>query len=181
MLDHIKFLEERYQEVKKKVVSSPDYKEMKALEVVLSRMEKTEEPKLPDKSKLNIIYEPSGQKRDGGNTHKEHDPDNSPAKNIRWGERMARTYDLVEKVVIENNGIIDFKVLIDHLTDVHDLHWDDKGEGPTQTRIVSYIQMYNKNNPHDIRLHLLPERAEGVLKIRKYEQVVYVGKQRVAK
>lgn len=175
----ILFLEHRLREVKRRIVNTPDYQEMKVLQRMLKEiMGNVDIPRLA--APLSVLSVPDNVrdpfKKKGGY---EKNMDNSPMREMPFGTRISGLYEIVEKLCLENNGQIAIITLCEYLEEVEQ-NWV-KTERDSRDLVLSYIQLHNKKEDADVTLQLMPERPSGRGGRHKYEWVRYVGKQNLVK
>ncbi len=178
MKDTIEFLKNRLEVIKKRVVASNDYKEMKVLERMIEELEAPishQEQAIPQMPSATKFKRTSGYSKD---------MNNSPAKEMPHGRRISGIYGIVEKIVRENGGEMEIPLIVEFLKEDYGMKWKDVDkngeEKSSSSRISTYINKYNERHIDDQILQLLPAAPLGKSRPRKYTKVVLINKQRKA-
>lgn len=195
MKQHLEFLQLRLDAIKKRIARTDDYKEMRVLEKMIAEItaESEEETVLPEttiveeENKLRFsdpTPEPTLHQvivNNGRKTYKK-DMENSPVAQLKHGERIPFVYDLVEEIAKSNGGEISIPKLMEILKQDYGMIWEDldKDGKAKNGRISSYINLYNEDHIDDQRLELFPKKEPGKTRVRRYEKVIYVGKERLS-
>jgi hypothetical protein len=171
-MELLQYLKERLVAVEKKVCLNEDYKEMKALRLVIEKVA-SEMVSTPAASHVFVDeeLEKDRKSREGA----KHDSNNSPAANLPHGKRCAFIYNLAYKILSNGTGVASLAALEKQLEEEYGLKWQLK-EGAQPVKLATYIYMYGVLNPEDNRLELLPRKLPGAVKAANYKQLAIAGK-----